>query len=377
MVRKWISWAGLAAGILAALVFFAAESTCYACTAQNPPPDCSANLSEMTVEKGALDPPWWAWLTPRDEESITLFIGMNYNNGVQPLEATYDVAIDDPAFDQALPPESRRLTFKLDPDSPNDTQLIRIPLRQIPSGDLRLTATLAGGGQPCQLPQTLEGTVRVNDDGPVVWPITPRACPLAGEERELTFGVLNPSDQQRTYVLSATAENANGQGGETFNLAAQGATATLPPVTIEPGETATVTLDCETFGFCLTGGENTIRLDVRPVAGSDESFAVASAASSVTVRAPAADCNELEDWWLVMSPLLLGSLVGGGLLGLGGLGLGGYKLYNGRYTTVSGTPLPGQAQRNARPKPSGDGKGSVSTGDSEGKLGGGGHSRKE
>lgn len=377
MVRKWLVWGVAAVASVAALLVFTSAAPCYACTAQNPPPDCSANVSEMTVERGALDPPWWSWITPRDEESINVFIGMNYNNGVQPLEATYLIQIDDPSFDQALAPESKQITFKLDPSNPNDTQQIRIPLTQVPANDLLITATLALGGQPCQLPQELAGAIKVNDDGPQVWPITPRVCPLAGEERELAFGVLNTSDQRRTYEVVATAENVNGQGGETFNLAAQGATATLPLLTIDPGDTVTVTLNCETFGFCLTGGENRIRLAIRPLAGSDEKFKLAEAASSVTVRAASAECNELEDWWLVMSPLLLGSLIGVPLL-LSLLGFGGYKLYHrGPFSTLVSQPEIKEAPKQPKPKPTGEGGGHVGLGPSQKSDGGQGSSRKE
>lgn len=350
-MRKLLFWAAMLTGAACAGIFSLQPQVCHACTTALPPPSCSINLSGMTVRQGDDNTAWWEIFAPRDEQTLFVHMGLNYNNGANPVAAAYRIEVSDPAVGQALPPESQAVAFQLagsGTEEANDTRTIQLPYAQAGPGDITVTARLSDTNDACvDLPPSITTRVRVNQDGPTMWPITPRTCPKAGEKPTLRFGVRNPGSQARTYAVVARALNP--YGGEVFKLGENGAAeATLPPVTLGPGETAEIEITCETFGFCLTGGENQIEVELTPLAGSDEAFGKAFALSNVTIKDPAADCNEINDYWFIMPPLVLGGLIGApatvALLG------GGYALRR-RWKLVNEPGSPGHGRPPKPPAP--------------------------
>lgn len=289
---------------------------CYACSAQTPPPLCNANMSATTVQHTDTQTAWWNVLAPRPDRTVNVYLGLNHNQGGSP--ATYQYQLDtggdwDPSLAGGLTPITG--TGTLGPAgsaSANNTVKMTIPYSATQTGDLTITATVTSPDCPFQSPVTT--TVRLNDSGPTVWAVTPRTCPEAGDERELTFGVHNPNEDAQTYNVTARAYNPlNGSASEQFNLNGAGSDVTLPPLTVDSDDTEEVKVSCETFGYCVTGGENRVEVQVDPMTGTAEAESDAFEAiawSNVTIRDPETDCAEPEDWWFIMPPFLLGSLIG-------------------------------------------------------------------
>jgi hypothetical protein len=306
-------WIALPVGLALFALWFIMHSAqpCFACTTQ-PPTSCTSNLSAMTVRQNDERKAWWDFLDKREEQTLNVYLGLNYVNGTTPMSGTYEISVDDPILDPVIEP--KQVTFVLQPAGERgsfDTQEITIPYGTITATkDLNITATLMDTNGACDLPPNLTSTVRINPTGPTVWPVVPRTCPVAGEKANLIFGLRNPSDTPQTYNVVARAVNPyGGTDSDLFNLNGQGDTANLGPFTLGPGKTEQIKLDCETFGYCMTSGENRVGLEVTPAVNSEQ-FTTAEAWSNVTISDPNTPCPVVKDWWFLMPPLVLAAIIG-------------------------------------------------------------------
>jgi hypothetical protein len=353
------------AGVLGTLLFMLhSPEPCYSCSTSPPPPvACQSNMSAMTVRQEDQRDVWWDWFDDREEQTLNIYMGMNYVNGTNPLTATYRINASEPFVDAGLDPN--QVTFDLQNAGgagSNDTQIIKVPYGSVTNTQqIDITATLVDTNQECPtLPETVTTTVRLNPTGPTVWPIVPRSCPMPGEESQLAFGVRNPSDTEQTYNLVAYAENTDpysGENSDVFNLnGTEGGNADLGMMTLEPGQVEQVPITCETFGYCFTGGENRVGIEVSPV-GSGEQFDGAQAWMNVTLRDQEAECPVANDWWFLMPPWLLPLLIGAPLAALllaalllvGG---GSYTLYKmGGVTPTNGGDGPPPPPKQPRKEP--------------------------
>lgn len=304
-------------------IFLAFPRTCYGCSVQAQPPECGVNLSAMTLHRGDTRQAWWNFLAPREDRTLHLYLGLNNNQGNIPVDYTYQVNYNgdwDPAIAGQVTPITG--TGQLGPAgtrNANNTIEITVPYSTTQTGDLNVTTNVQSTNGACVFHSPASTIVRLNDAGPTVWPITPRTCPNAGTRPQINFGLRNPSDTAETYDVVARAYNPfGGSNSDQFNLNGQGAEAQLPPVEVKPGETKQIKVDCETFGYCVTGGENRVELRVRPRSGGGKQASIANAQpsfdafawSNVTIRDPNASCPEPRDWWFLMPPLLLALLIG-------------------------------------------------------------------
>lgn len=330
-MRYRLLWMVLPVGLLLLALWFMVHATppCFACTTQ-PPTSCTSNLSAMTVRQNDERKAWWSFLDKREEQTLNVYLGLNYVNGTTPMSGTYVISVDDPVLDAVVTP--KQIAFTLQPVGQRgsfDTHKITIPYSTITgTRDLNVTATLINSNGACDLPPTLNSTVHINQTGPTVWPVVPRTCPVAGEKANLSFGLRNPSDTPQTYNVVARSVNPyGGTASDLFNLNGQGDTANLGPFTLGPGKTEQIKLDCETFGYCMTTGENRVGLEVSPAVNSEQ-FNTAEAWSNVTISDPNAPCPVVKDWWFLMPPLVLGLLIGVPLAiaALGGA-FAAYKLF--------------------------------------------------
>lgn len=294
------------------LLMTATSQPCLACTAQTPPSPCGVNLSAITINQNDAKDAWWSFLAPRDERVAHVYLGLNNNKGTSNTSYTYQIAYGgdwDPGVAGVVTPTVG--SGQLGPagsQGANDTIEISVPYSLTQSGNLVITATVQSSDGLCIFRTPVTTTLRLNDLGPTVWPITPRTCPKAGAKPPLTFGVRNPTDSKETYSVVARAYNPlGGTASDQFSLNGQGATVNLEPLTLRPGQSKQVKIDCETFGYCMTGGENQVRLEVSPVSNSDVE---AVAWSNVTIRDPESVCPEVKDWWFFMPPALMAGLIG-------------------------------------------------------------------
>lgn len=285
---------------------------CLACGSQTPPMPCGVNLSAMTLKQGDDRAAWWDALSPRDDRVIHVYLGLNNNQGSSTSGYTYNISCGgdwDPGVAGVVTPTVG--SGELGPagsQRANETIEISVPYSTTQIGDLVITATVQSTDGLCIFRQPVTTTVRINEEGPTVWAVTPRTCPKAGAKPQLTFGIRNPNDETETYSVVARSYNPmGGTASDQFNLNGQDAVATLEPLTIRPGQSKKVKIDCETFGYCLTGGENQVRLEVSPTT-NEELKAVAW--SNVTIRDPESVCPEIEDWWFFMPPALAAVLIG-------------------------------------------------------------------
>lgn len=375
-MRHYLRWnlvamvVGLSAGLL---LLLRSPEPCYGCSSPPPPVACHNNLSAMTVRQQDERNVWWDWFDDREEQTLNLYMGMNYVNGSEPFTATYAIAASDPFVDARLEP--REITFDLQPArsaGANDTQIIQVPYGGITNTQqVDITATLVDTNEACPtLQENSTTTVKLNPTGPTVWPIVPRSCPMPGEEPELAFGIRNPSNSEQTYDVVAYSQNTdpyNGSDSDLFSLNGQGGTANLEPVTLKPGETTQVTITCETFGYCQAGGENRVGVEVSPTANSEQ-FEVADAWSNVTLRDQSAECPVVNDWWFLPPPWLLPLLIGVPLALLLLLGGGGYTLYRMRgFTPATGGSEPQQPRKKPKERLYDNQAGSVSKNSERGK----------
>lgn len=311
--RILVATVPLVAATLAVVLLLAAFSRpCLACGSQTPPSPCGVNLSAMTINQGDDSTPWWNFLSPRDDQVAHIYLGLNNNSGTSQTSYTYQIAYGgdwDPAVAGVVTPTMG--SGDLGPagsQKANETIEISVPYSTTQSGDLVITATVQSTDGLCIFRTPVTTTLRINDAGPTVWPITPRTCPKAGAKPQLTFGIRNPNDHSETYNIVARSYNPlGGTASDQFSLDGQGAVATLKPVKLRPGQSKKVKIDCETFGYCLTGGENQVRVEASP-AGNVGGQALAW--SNVTIRDPDSVCPELKDWWFFMPPALLAALIG-------------------------------------------------------------------
>lgn len=311
--RILVAGVPLIAAVLAVLLMMAASSRpCLACGSQTPPSPCGVNLSAMTINQGDQSVPWWNFASPRDEQVAHVYLGLNNNQGTSLTGYTYQIAYGgdwDPAVAGVVTPTIGN--GELGPagsQQANETIEISVPYTATQSGNLTITATVQSTDGFCIFRTPVTTTLRINDVGPTVWPVTPRTCPKAGGKPQLTFGIRNPSDQKETYNIVARSYNPlGGTASDQFGLDGQGAVATLAPVTLRPGQSKKIKIDCETFGYCLTGGENQVRVEASPTSNSGTE---AMAWSNVTIRDPSSVCPELKDWWFFMPPALIALLVG-------------------------------------------------------------------
>lgn len=306
----------VAAAGLAVLAFaiFGNAKPCYACGSQTPPPPCGVNLSALTLKQGDDRRAFWGFLAPRPERVIHAYLGLNNNQGSGSPGYSYELSYAgdwDPAVSGVVTPTQG--SGRLGPagtKAANQTIELTIPYSDTQRGDLVITAMVRSTDAQCNFQSPVTATLRLNETGPTVWPITPRTCPQAGKKPQLIFGIRNPGAATATYSMTAAAVNPHGgSAADQFNLNGQGGQAVLPALTLRPGQTKKVTVSCETFGYCLTGGENRVELRVRPASDAEGVFE-AVAWSSVTIRDPDAVCPEVEDWWFLMPPLLVGLLIG-------------------------------------------------------------------
>lgn len=303
---------------------------CYACASQTPPPTCSTNMSAVTLRQADDPQPWWQpvanLVDEREPQTVRVFLGINMNGGVSDVPYSYEINASGDWLPSTAFPISG--TGVLSPNARNQTVMIELPYTENDVGMLNLTANVIASdpNNPCDFaPNPATSQVRLNPTGPSVWPITSRACPLPGEKQVFRFGVRNASSSEQNYTVSALANTQF--GGEhtpilNDNQGEPGA-AQLPMLTLKPNESRQLEINCETFGFCLTGSESSVALNVQPVPGGAEDFPGATAVSNITLRDPDTSCVAPEDWWSIMSPMLLGLMIGVPLLmaALGGSGL--------------------------------------------------------
>lgn len=317
-MRRNLLWIAITFGlVLLGVAVIEQPKTCFACSSDpvNPPPTCSASMSAMTVRKADERKAWWPWsmLDQREERTLKVYLGLNRNSGITPVSYEYTITANGDWQPSTITPITGTGTLGF-PGGANETLEVTIPYSLTDQGTLNLTATVSSSS--CVFtPNTVTSSVQLNKQGPTVWPITSRSCPLAGEKPTFKFGVRNPSDQPQIYSVTARANPQFG-GDHTPNLGGDGTTSgqpglhQFPDMTLKSGEAKEIQITCETFGFCLTGSESRVQLEVNPAAGSAEQFTPAVAASSVTIRAPESVCPALEDWWFIMAPLVLLTLVG-------------------------------------------------------------------
>lgn len=352
MSKRWF-WLALFAGCLTIglVAWKVTAKPCYACNTQ-PPAGCSSAMSASTVRYGDQRTAWWNFLDKREDNKMNMYLGANYVHGTSPAEATYQITTSDPNVEV----EPELVTFNLasaGSAGSNDTKVITVPYTK--TGTFTVTANPVINKGDCQFPPKVTA-FQVNSAGPTVWPIMPRVCPLPDEKPRLVFGVRNSSDKAQTYRLRATASDPFG-GAETYNLNGKGSVADLGTLDVGAGDTEEVEINCETFGACIAGGENYVRLEVSPTAGSEQ-FPTAFAESNVSLSAPDAACPKIEDWWFLMSPLLFWSLVGVPI-GLVLLGSGAFMAFQ------KINPYTGNGHQDSRKKPgtrppTGTGAGGVS-----------------
>lgn len=311
MVRRIIWAASGITVVFLGLLWLAYPTSCYACAQSVPPPNCTLNMSAMTVRQADERKAWWSLLDRRDERTLQIYLGLNMNNGTGDMPYSYEIIPSGAWLPSSITPITG--TGTLNPGNNNTTIGITIPYSTTDTGDLTLTANVQSS---CPFNPTNATTrVRINDSGPTVWPITSRVCPAAGEKPAFHFGVRNPGDQPQTYSVTARAITQFG-GDHTPILNDDGSQPGMyqfPDISLQPNEAKDIQITCETFGFCLTGSESRVDIEVRPAAGNSEQFDAAIASSNITVRDPQASCPTLEDWWFIMPPMVFWGLIAAAL----------------------------------------------------------------
>ena len=362
-MRRNLLWIAITFGlVLLGVAVLEQPKTCFACSSQAvPPPTCSASMSAMTVRKADERKAWWPWsmLDQREERTLKVYLGLNRNSGIVPVNYEYTITANGDWQPSTIKPITGTGTLGF-PGGANETLEVTIPCSLTDEGNLNLTATVSSSS--CVFtPNTVTSSVQLNKQGPTVWPITSRSCPLAGEKPTFKFGVRNPSDQPQIYSVTARANPQFG-GDHTPNLGGDGTTSgqpglhQFPDMTLKGGEAKEIQISCETFGYCLTGSESRVQLEVNPAACSAEQFTPAVAASSVTIRDPQSVCPAIEDWWFIMAPLVLLTLIGVPIaLALGG---GAWYLLRGG-TVIPAKPESGGGPRPPRPTGGSSGQGNT------------------
>jgi hypothetical protein len=307
MVRR-IVWAATGiATVFLGFLLLTRPTACYACAQSVPPPDCTLNLSAMTIRQADERKAWWSFFDQREERTLQIYLGLNMNNGTGDMPYSYEIIPSGDWQPSSITPITG--TGTLSPGKNNATIGVTIPYSTTDVGDLTLTANVRS---PCPFaPPNATTRVRINEQGPTVWPITSRVCPAAGEKPTFRFGVRNPSDQNQTYAVTARALTQFG-GDHTPILnddGSQPGVHRFPDMLLRPNEAKDVEITCETFGFCLTGSESRVDMEVRPAPGSGEQFDSAIASSNITVRDPQASCPKMEDWWFIMPPQVFWGLI--------------------------------------------------------------------
>lgn len=316
-MRRNLLWMAIALGLLLGVGLIQQPETCLACSGPSnpPPPTCSANMTAMTVRKADDRQAWWPWsmLDKREERTLKVYLGLNRNSGTTPVSYEYQIATSGQWLPTSIQPITGTGSLGF-PGDANHTIEITIPYSVTDQGDLNLTATVSSPS--CVFtPNTVTTSVRLNEQGPTVWPISSRMCPVAGEKPTFRFGVRNPGDQPQSYTVLARAnpefsgDHTPILGGE-GNPSGQAGLHLFPDMILKGGEAKEIQVTCETFGFCLTGSESRVQIEVSPAAGSAEQFDTAVASSSATIRDPQSVCPALEDWWFIMAPGVFWTLVG-------------------------------------------------------------------
>lgn len=324
MIKKRLLLAALSCVIpliAVALLLTVTAKPCVACGSQTPPSPCGVNLSAMTIRQSDDHSSWWNFLSPRDQRIMHVYLGLNNNQGSSRTQYSYQIAYsgdwNPDAAGIVTPTVGLGELGPAGSKQANQTIEISIPYSTTDSGLLVITATVESADGLCIFRSPVTTTLQINDVGPTVWPITPRTCTPASAKPRLTFGIRNPNNIAETYSIVARAVNpAGGVASDQFTLNGSGSEVNLGLMTIKPGKSEKVKIDCETFGYCLTGGENQVHLEVTPV---DDQETKATAWSSVTIRDPEAVCPEIKDWWFFMPPALTTAFVAvPSLLGLVG-----------------------------------------------------------
>ncbi|MBK9233379.1 MAG: hypothetical protein IPO15_21680 [Anaerolineae bacterium] len=303
------------AGLLGlGLALTAQPQSCAACTKVTVPGPCGVNLSAVTIKQGDARRVWWNFLAPRVDQTVHVYLGINNNTGTGSPQYTYQLSYYgdwDPAAAGGITPTMG--AGQLGPagsSKANTTIEINVPYSSTQTGDLILTADVKSVDGLCASRSPVSTTIRLNQTGPTVWPITPR---LSAGRRQTRTDVRRAQSGQHSVHLqhSGPAPRIHRAGPEAdqFSINGQGGQASLPPLTLRPGETKEVKLTCETFGYCFTGGENRVGIRASSAITTDAPYE-AVAWSSVTIRDPNANCPEIQDWWFLMSPALLALLIG-------------------------------------------------------------------
>jgi hypothetical protein len=320
------------------VAWLAAPAPCYSCgnaTAKA----CSVNLSGFTLRKGDPSREWWQAFKS-DDHTMKAYLALSHNSGAGTAPFEYEIQVggdwDPNKVGKGITPiKGSGMLGSPGASDANQVIEIVIPYTDSFEGDVVMTATVksinpANPSANCNFSASASVTgnqtqistkLRIDKDGPTAWPVLPTTCPVAGEKPTLTFGVRNYSSQSQTYNVSAIALNEgsqqqnefftiNGQQG-VFTANQQGANReiAIKTLTLGPWQTELVKLTCETFGYCVPGATNQVKLRVKSASGGNNAFE-SSATTGLIIRDPNTQCPSVEDWGTVMPPWLAGTLAG-------------------------------------------------------------------
>ena len=347
-MKKLLFTLSIATGfaLMMIVAWLALPAPCYSCGPQTVR-SCTANLSGFTLHKGDPSREWWQVLK-QDDHTMKIYLALNRvagntpgdpGNAAVPFEYEIKVSGDwDPnSVSKGITPASGAgILGAVGTVEAHQVIEITIPYSDGQSGDLVVTSTVKSGntpaanttcnfaltGEPLNNTVTTTTKLRIEKEGPTVWPIFPTSCPVPGEKPTLSFGVRNFTNQTQTYNIFARALNVdskqdrevftlNGQSGLFNTSTTQGANREIqiPSLTLRPWQTELVKLTCETFEYCQPGATNNVVLRVKSASGGNNAFE-SSATSSLTIRSPNVQCPVKEDWGTVMPPWLAGTLAG-------------------------------------------------------------------
>ena len=306
MKKITLLFSSLLVGLALTILWLSLPEPCAACGSQVPPPVCTFNMTGLTVNSTTSRKVWWNFVDSRPERSANVYLGINHNQGPNPVKFTYHISYkgdwnpDDSGG--ITPTDGTGVLGPAGESNANQTIQISVPYSETQNGSLTITATVTSPDGSCPFSsQPLNTTLRLNQQGPTVWPVTPRVCPKPGEKPTLEFGVRNSGSEKQSYLVSASAYNPfGGSVSDLFSLNSQGSDATLPVLEVEAGKEELIKVSCETFGYCITGGENRVDLLVTPVQANPNNQYEAIASSNVTIRDPRTICPDVKDFWFFM-----------------------------------------------------------------------------
>lgn len=337
-MKKLLFTLSIATGfaLMMIVAWLALPAPCYAC-GNSTAKACSVNLSGFTLHKGDPSREWWQ-VFKSDDHTMKAYLAMNHNSGFGAVPFEYEIQVGgdwDPnkAGKGVTPVRGSGSLGAPGASDANQVIEITIPYSDSFEGNVVVTATVKSispnnPAANCNFSATgtanqtqINTKLKIDKEGPTVWPILPTSCPVAGEKPTLTFGVRNYSGQSQTYNVSARALNEgsqqqnefftiNGQEG-VFTANQQGANReiAIKTLTLGPWQTELVKLTCETFGHCVPGATNQVNLRVKSASGGNNAFE-SNATTGLIIRNPNTTCPSTEDWGTVMPPWLAGTLAG-------------------------------------------------------------------